>query len=114
MSLKKKVLYNDNAKFMDCVFRKELFRYEYMCLHVHIYGIDLFKNMISQLGIGIATSIFVLMLIAFWKRALRIYIYIYIYGPDMHLHCEYVLCGNECTNVSNISIDLLQRGKLGM
>ena len=37
----------------------------------------LFQNMISELGIGITTSIFGLALNTFWKRAPHIYIYIY-------------------------------------
>ena len=43
--------------------------HNYICIHRPIYEKALFQNMISELGIGIANSIFGLPLIAFWKRA---------------------------------------------
>ena len=54
---KKKWACNAKAKFKDCVFRKELFTYEY--IHVCTYlRRARFQNINSELGIGIATSIF--------------------------------------------------------
>ena len=52
-------------------FAKELFTYVYMHICVHTYEELFFKNMISELGIGIAASIFGLALNTFWKRTLQ-------------------------------------------
>ena len=43
---------------LKTVFGKELFTYVSVCIYVHIYIRALFKNMISELGIDIATWIF--------------------------------------------------------
>ena len=52
-------------------FRKELLIYEWLCTYLWR---ALFQSMVSERGIGIATSIFGLVLNAFWKRALHIFI----------------------------------------
>ena len=53
---------NANAKFKECVLVKG-----FSHIYVLIYKRALFQNMISELDIGIETSIFGLALNAFWK-----------------------------------------------
>ena len=64
---------NTNVKLKFCVSGKDHFTYVYMHIYICTYLWKfLFQNVISQLGIAIATSIFGFALNAFWKRVLQI------------------------------------------
>ena len=64
---------NGNAKFIDCALEKSFFH-----IYVHIYENLFFQNIISELGIAIANSIFKLAVITFWKIAFHMYIFIFV------------------------------------
>ena len=53
----------------DCVLKKN---FSHMNIYLYIYEEPLFQTIISEIGIGIATSILGLALNALWKRALHI------------------------------------------
>ena len=53
----------------------------------------------SELGNGIATSIFGLALIALWKITLHLFIYIYIYTCPCTLHTYMYICIWICINI---------------
>ena len=68
-----------NVKFKDCDLVKS---FAHMCVYAYICTYlrrALFQKMFSEIGIGIATSIFGLAPNAFRKITIHIYIYIYIY-----------------------------------
>ena len=62
---------NVNAKLIDYACEKSFSHRCHMHIYVHIYQ-ALFQNMVSNLGVGIANSIFGLALIAFWIGAYRV------------------------------------------
>ena len=67
---------------LNIVFLVTSFSHTYICAYIKRV---LCQNMVSKLDIGIATSIFGLLLNAFWKRALQIEIYgnlIMIHAPS--------------------------------
>ena len=69
---------NANANFRDCVLGKKRFSHMYAYIWTYLWR-ALFQHMSSELNIDIAISIFVMVLNAFWKRALHDYIGTYAY-----------------------------------
>ena len=85
---------NANAKFKYCILVKSFWHvyiYPYICTYLWR---ALFQNMIPDVGIGIVTSIFGLVLSAFWKRALHIWIIIDVSNMSGTFHSlHYILYG---------------------
>ena len=67
----RKWAYNANVEFEDCVLVKS-FSHMYICVYFYMFLKCSFPNMISELGIGIATLISGLVLNVFWNRTLHL------------------------------------------
>ena len=70
----RKCVRNANLKFKNCfLFGKALFTYVFTHIYIYLFMKGSFPNLISELVIGIVTSIFGLTHNAFWKKALQLY-----------------------------------------